>query len=391
MRRIENGLIMKRCPPSEPGNQSRQSNRERNVDWVRPGRRGGFVLRPGALVLAVLILGLAAPAAESDLASRSGEYLSAEAKAGRFSGSALIARDGKVLFSQGYGFANAEHEVPNTPQTKFRLGSVTKQFTSMAIMMLQERGKLSVQDSVTNYVPDCPDAWRDITLHHLLTHTAGIPNLTTFPDYRETMTLPSPVASTVARFKNRPLEFKPGERFKYSNSGYILLGYIIELVSGGSYEEFLRRSIFEPLKMADSGYDHNELVLKHRASGYAREGGALRNAPYQDMSIPHGAGALYSTTEDLLRWDQALYTEQLVSRKTIEVLFTPEKNRYACGWTVGEQFGRREVSHGGQINGFSSFIARYPEDKVCIVLLCNFERTMLRKTSLDLAAMVFAN
>ena len=327
--------------------------------------------------------------AHTDLAPRADEYLSAETRAGRFSGAALIARDGKVLFSRGYGFANAEHEVPNTPQTKFRLGSVTKQFTAMAIMILQERGKLSTQDPVAKYVPDCPDAWRDITLHHVLTYTAGIPNLTTFPDYRQTMMLPSSIASTVARFKNRPLEFKPGERFQYSNSGYILLGYIIELVSGGSYEDFLRRNIFEPLKMADSGYDHYEPVLKHRAAGYARPVGKSINAPYQDMSIPHGAGALYSTTEDLLRWDQALYTGQLVSQKSIETIFTPNKNNYAYGWMVSEQFGRKEISHGGQINGFSSFIARYPADKVCVIVLSNFGQTKPRQISLDLAAMLF--
>jgi CubicO group peptidase (beta-lactamase class C family) len=352
-------------------------------------RPGKFTIALPAAALVLLLAGLAASAARLDLASRANEYLSAETLAGRFSGAALIARDGKALFSRGYGFANAEHEVPNTPQTKFRLGSLTKQFTAMAIMILQERGKLSVQDPVAKYVPDCPDAWRDITLHHVLTHTAGIPNLTTFPDYRQTMMLPSPVTRTVARFKNRPLQFKPGERFQYSNSGYILLGYIIELVSGGSYEDFLRQNIFEPLKMADSGYDHYESVLKHRASGYARADGRMINAPYQDMSIPHGAGALYSTTQDLLRWDQALYTGQLVSQKTIETVFNPNKNNYAYGWMVGKQFGRTEVSHGGQINGFSSFIARYPADKVCVIVLSNFEQTRLRKISLELAAMVF--
>jgi CubicO group peptidase (beta-lactamase class C family) len=368
------------CPPPGPSSGTNGTRPIRQVPLQGPCR-----------CLAAFALFLAIPwtISAQDLATRADEYLIEQTRTAGFSGAVLIAREGKVLFSKGYGLANVEHDVTNTPQTKFRLGSVTKQFTALAIMILQERGKLNVQDHVSKFVPDSPEAWRDITLHHLLTHTAGIPNLTTFPDHRTTMMLPSPTASTVARFKDKALEFKPGERFNYSNSGYVLLGYVIERISGESYEAFLLKNIFEPLQMTDSGYDHNEMVLTHRAAGYVRPRGTLLNAPYQDMSVPHGAGALYSTVEDLLKWDQGLYSEKLVSKMSLDAMFTPFKGNYAYGWIAGQTSGRRCLEHAGSINGFTSFIARFPEDRTCVVVLSNHQWIMPRPICLNLAALAF--
>jgi len=189
-----------------------------------------FRTSPGLASLALLsVMLFAFPSAALDqtLQNKVDEYISACVKLGIFSGSVLIAKDGNILVSKGYGMANHEHGVPNTSQTKFRLGSMTKQFTAAAIMQLQERGKLKVEDSLDTYIPDYPNG-DQITLHHLLTHASGIPDLTDFPEHQQTIMIPSPVEKTILRFKNKPLEFTPGEQFKYSNSGYLLLGTIIE-------------------------------------------------------------------------------------------------------------------------------------------------------------------
>ncbi|HVF91592.1 MAG TPA: serine hydrolase [Blastocatellia bacterium] len=336
----------------------------------RPGR-------PGLLALLVLLLAAAGaaqvPAPVDKQVAAADEYLSRLVRDKQFAGAALVARDGKVIMSKGYGMADLENGVPNGPRTKFRLGSITKQFTATAIMMLQERGKLSTQDPLCKYVEDCPEAWRGVTIRHLLTHTSGIPSYTNFPDFVKTMALPAKLEELIGRFKNRPLEFQPGEKFSYNNSGYILLGLVIEKVSGQEYESFLRQNIFEPLKMASTGYDHTSEVLKDRASGYLLSGDRIDNAPYLDMSLPYAAGALYSTVEDLYLWDQALYSEKLLSKKSFAEMFTPFKNNYAYGWGVNDQYGLRRISHGGGINGFSTFIARYPEEKATIIVLSNYQ------------------
>lgn len=348
---------------------------------VRTARRG--------IPIAAWLLLAATAARPDELATKLDQYMSALTKAGRFSGSVLVARDGRVLLAKGYGLANAEWDIPNTPTTKFRLGSVTKQFTAMAIVQLEEKGKLKVEDPVCKYVADCPPAWRKIAIHHLLTHTSGIPNFTSFPDHVATMNQPSPVSKTVERFKGKPLEFEPGEKFKYSNSGYVLLGYILEKAAEQEYGEYLEQNVFGPLKMRNSGYDSASAILKQRAAGYTRRAGKLANAPYIDMTIPHAAGALYSTVEDLFLWDQALYTEKLVSKKSLDRIFTPFKNDYAYGWFVTRRNNRKYIGHGGGINGFSTMIDRYPDDKVAVIVLSNVEGSAVSPASRDMAAIVF--
>ncbi|HEX8091104.1 MAG TPA: serine hydrolase domain-containing protein [Blastocatellia bacterium] len=348
-----------------------------------------------SLVALCLVLAASGAAQARDsnqgLSAKIDEYINGLVKANQFSGAILVARDGGVLVSRGYGFANLEDETPNTPQTKFRLGSITKQFTATAIMMLEERGKLSAQDSICKYVTDCPQAWQAVTIRHLLSHTSGVPNFTSFPEYSKTMTQPTTVDSLIARFKNKPLDFQPGERWSYSNSGYVLLGHIIEKLSGKSYEAFLQENIFDPLKMTNTGYDSPARIIKRRAAGYMPRGNVLINAPYLDMTIPHAAGALYSTVEDLYLWDQALYTEKLISKKSFDAMFTPVKNDYGYGWGINKQYGLTRISHGGGINGFATYISRYPEAKAVVIVLSNFAHANPQAIATELAKMALAD
>ncbi|MEP7272515.1 MAG: serine hydrolase [Acidobacteriota bacterium] len=351
-------------------------------------RIGTAVLTQLVLVSVALAILLTSVSAQ-DVAAKLDAYATAAAQQKLFTGSVLIAQKGTVLLSKGYGMANIELDVANTPQTKFRLGSITKQFTAASILLLQEQGKLSVQDPVCKFVTECPPAWQALTIHHLLSHTGGVPNFTSFPDYTKTMMMPSPAEVTLGRFKDKPLTFTPGEKWNYSNSGYVLLGVIIEKVSGLNYGEFVRTRIFEPLKMSNSGYDRFDLITKNRASGYANDRGIWVNAPYLDMTIPHAAGSLYSTVEDLYLWDQSLYTERLLNAKSLAHMFTMVLNDYGYGWGVGTQFQRKHISHGGGINGFATFISRYPEEKVTVIVLSNFQQANAGKIARDLGAAVF--
>ena len=330
----------------------------------------------------------AAPTTEQ-ITAKIDEYMNAAVKVENFSGSILAARDGKPIVNKGYGMANIELNVPNTPDTVFRLGSVTKQFTTAAIMLLAERGKLNVNDPACKYLTDCPAAWQPMTIKNLMTHTAGVPNYTSFPDFAKTAVLPMTNDQMIALFRDKPLDFAIGEKYAYSNSGYFLLGAIIERASGKSYADFLRENIFAPLGMKNTGYDVSARIIKNRATGYAKQGGEFVNAAYMDMTIPGAAGALYSTTGDLLLWDQALYTEKLVSRKTLDEMFTPVKSGYGYGWGIGKQFDRQKISHGGGIYGFATDIARFPSDKLTVIVLSNVQGAPAGRISNDLSAIVF--
>ena len=288
-----------------------------------------------------------------------------------FMGSVLVARDAKVILNKGYGSANLEWNVPNTPTTKFRLGSITKQFTAASILLLEERGKLKLEDPIKMYVTDAPPAWDRITIFNLLTHTSGIPNFTSLAEYKTLQLSDTPPAKTIATVRDRPLDFFPGEKMSYSNSGYILLGYVIEKITGGSYEQFVRDNIFTPLGMKDSGYDSNSAIIERRAAGYSPSPSGPINAGYVHMSIPHAAGALYSTTEDLLRWEQGLFGGKVVSAASLKKMTTPFKNNYALGVVVQTADGRTVVNHGGGIEGFNTFLAYYPDDKLTVVVLSN--------------------
>jgi CubicO group peptidase (beta-lactamase class C family) len=303
-----------------------------------------------------------------------------------FMGTVLVARGDEILLDKGYGFANLELDVPDTPPTKFRLGSVTKQFTAAAIMLLQERGKLNVNDLVKKYLPDAPAAWDKITVFNILTHTSGIPNYTNFPDYPALQAIPTTPQKLVARFIDKPLDFQPGERYSYSNSGYIVLGYLVEKLSGESYEKFLQENIFTPLGMNDSGYDSNTAIIPHRAEGYAPSPTGVVNADYTDMTVPFAAGALYSTTEDLLRWEKGFYGGKLLKPDSLMMMTTPFKNNYAFGLEVRTVNGHKVINHGGGIQGFNTMVSYYPDDKLAVIVLSNINGAAPQELSTKLAA-----
>lgn len=320
---------------------------------------------------------------------------------GQFNGSALVAENGKVIFKKGFGMANMEWEIPNTPETKFRIGSITKQFTAMLIMQLVEKGKLKLDGKITDYLPDYPKSTGDkVTLHHLLTDTSGIPGYTEFPNFfRDVSRDPYSPVAFVKTFADSALLFEPGAKFTYSNSGYFLLGAIIEKVTGKPYEQILAENILLPLGMKNTGYDHFNTIIKKRAAGYQKSAAGYANAPYLDMSIPYAAGALYSTVEDLYLWDQALYMNKLLSEQSQALLFKPYipafGNSYAYGWAVGKApIGRTQdsvmvIEHGGGINGFNTLISRLPNEKHLIVLFSNAGGAPLGAMSKSLRGILF--
>jgi CubicO group peptidase (beta-lactamase class C family) len=303
---------------------------------------------------------------------------------GKFNGSVLVTDRGKVVYKKGFGMANMEWDIPNKPNTKHRLGSITKQFTAMLILQLAAEDKLDLHAPISKYLPDYPKESGDkITTHHLLTHSSGIPNYTSFPGFfaKESRDPYTPT-EFIDKFNNKPLEFVPGEQFNYSNSGYFLLGVLIEKLTNKTYEEMLRKNIFTPLGMNDSGYDNHGEILKNRASGYEKNGNSFVNSDYLDMTIPYAAGSLYATVEDLYLWDQALYTNKLLPQKYMDLFFKPYLSafgtfQYAYGWGVGKDVignttdSLAVTSHGGGINGFNTNISRSITDKSLVVLLNN--------------------
>ena len=325
--------------------------------------------RPATLAL-TLVLATAVAASAQDVA-RMEHVIQSHVSAGTFMGTVLVARGNAVIVDKAYGMANVEWDVPNTTTTKFRLGSITKQFTAAAILLLEERGKLTLDDRVKTYLPDSPMAWDRINIFNLLTHTAGIPNFTASPDYNTIKLSARSADAAVAAFRERPLDFGPGEQMSYSNSGYLVLGAIIEKVSGQSYEKFLTDNVFTPAGMTDSGYDSNTSIIKRRASGYVRSPAGYANAGYLHMSIPHAAGALYSTTHDLLKWEQALFAGKIVSKASLDKMLVPFKNDYALGVTSALVNGRRVIAHGGGIDGFNTHLAYYPDSQTVVIVLSN--------------------
>lgn len=329
------------------------------------------------------------------------KLIGAYAEYGEFNGTVLVAEKGKVIYQKGFGLADMEWNVPNQPDTKFRLGSITKQFTSMLIMQLVEQGKLKLDVPISTYLPDYPKKNGEIiTIHHLLTHSSGIPNITSFPGFSKDISRNSYSPSQLVNlFADSALQFKPGERNSYSNSGYMLLGYIIEKITGKPYEQVLQENIFTPLNMKNTGYDHSGPLLKNRARGYEKNGWLYINANFIDMSVPYAAGALYSTVEDLYRWNQALYGNQLLRKENMDLLFFKHIRAgggyYGYGWDIYEMpIGNTAeridaIGHGGGIDGFNTQLTRIPSDKSFIVLLNNTGRAPLDEMTKAIAAILY--
>lgn len=331
---------------------------------------------PAALCLLLMPVSMSGQVTDAQRATKVDSLLQVYANKNMFTGSVLIAKDGKILLSKGYGMANYSDQVPNTPHTKFKLASVSKQFTALAIVMLQEKGKLSVADKLSKYIPDYPKG-DSITIHHLLTHTSGIPDFTSLPVFDSIMTRTLTLEQEINLFKYKSLDFKPGSKFSYSNSGYLLLSYIIERSSGKKFGAFMKENIFDPVGMKNTGLYDNREVLQHVAQGYTEEGENLVNAQYIDMSIPSGAGALYSTVEDMYLWDRALYTEKLVSKTSMEQISTPFLDNYGYGWSIADFAKHKWMFHTGGIQGFATVMNRFPDDDMCIVILKNVDSQKL--------------
>jgi CubicO group peptidase (beta-lactamase class C family) len=304
-------------------------------------------------------------------AARMDQIVQSYAADKKFMGTVLVAQGDQVVFNKAYGSANLEWDVPNTPTTKFRLGSITKQFTAASILLLEERGKLSVDDPLKKYMPDAPAAWDKVTIYHLLTHTSGVADFTRFPDYPKMEPFATTPAKLVALFRDKPMDFEPGEKWSYDNSGYVLLTYVIEKVTGEGYEKFVRENIFVPLGMTDSGYDSNSAIIPHRAAGYSPGRGGVENAGFIHMSVPQGAGALYSTTGDLLKWERGLFGGKVLKPASLEKMTTPFRSNYALGLMIETAGGHKRISHGGGIEGFNTQLTYYPDDKLTVVVLAN--------------------
>lgn len=298
---------------------------------------------------------------------------------GQFNGSILVAEKGKVVYAKGLGLANMEWSIPNQPDTKFRIGSITKQFTAALILQLVEEGKLKLDGKITDYLTDSrKDTGDRVTIHHLLNHTSGIPSYTSRPDFRTAiMRNPYKVADFVKQLASGDLEFEPGSKFTYNNSGYVLLGAIIEKVTGKSYETVLTERILKPLGMTNSGYDNTSPLLPKRASGYQKQPSGYVNAPYLDMSLPYAAGSIYSTVEDLYKWDQALHEGRILSAESRKLMFTPGRSNYGYGINItDESIGKSElktktIGHSGGIHGFNSLLTRAVDKGQTVIILDN--------------------
>jgi CubicO group peptidase (beta-lactamase class C family) len=339
-------------------------------------------VRP-ALAAGALLLSLnpparaAAPVSTSDLAAYADKALAAIYPADQPGATAIVTKDGKVVLRKAYGMANLELGVPNSPEMVFELGSVTKQFTAASILLLQERGKLRVEDEITKYLPDFPPHGQVITIEHLLTHTSGIPSYTGLPEWFAKIRQDLKPADVIALFKDKPLEFNPGERWAYDNSGFFLLGAIIEKVSGESYERFVEEEIFQKLGMTHSRYGHPDELIPRRASGYSKDEKGFHNADYISMTSPYAAGALMSTVDDLAIWDRALSGETLLRKASLDRMFTAAKLKsgsavhYGYGMGVFDFAGRHVQLHGGEIPGFTTAVARVPGERLFVAILSN--------------------
>jgi CubicO group peptidase (beta-lactamase class C family) len=330
----------------------------------------------------LLLLVAAQVAAAATKAERIDALLTKAHELRQFNGTALVADSSGVLFRKGYGYANFEWQIPNAPDVRFRLGSITKQFTSMVIMQLVAEGKIKLDGKITDYLPDYrKDTGDRVTIAQLLNHTSGIPSYTSQPGFfAEVSRDPFGVPEFVKKYASGDFEFEPGTKWSYNNSGYFLLGAIIEKVTGKKYADAVQERIFTPLGMTSSGYDLSGPLLPKRASGYQLAGGTYVNAPYLDMTIPYAAGSLYSTVDDLYLWDRALSTDKLLRDDLKKQLFTPGLQNYGFGWGIRKtqlDDGKTEVEtvgHTGGIHGFSTILLRVPEKKELVVLLDNTSR-----------------
>jgi CubicO group peptidase (beta-lactamase class C family) len=347
------------------------------LDWVGQNSRPKLAF----IALTVCLIGVYAAASsrqvaqgsasDLELSTRIRAYLAPFAESGNLSEVVLVARRGRVLLRASYGMANYELSLPNSPRTRFHLASVSKAFTAAAILQLQEQGRLNVSDHVSRFLPDFPRG-QEITLDNLLTHTSGIPDINDLPDYDTFSRNPHTLPGIIAKFANLPLEFEPGTKYSYSNSNYNLLALILEKVTRQAYPEILRQRIFQPAAMADSGHDGDAAKpIPLAAAGYVPAGvKGYDKAAYVDWSNKTGNGSLFSTVDDLFRFDRALRAGTLLKPSTSQIYFVEGiGNRY--GWYIGRRLGHRVMSAKGRSPGFAAELDSYPDDDLTVILLSN--------------------
>ncbi|MEE4155434.1 MAG: serine hydrolase [Erythrobacter sp.] len=337
-------------------------------------------LAPAALILtAAPALAQDEPAAATFDTGRMIEIVEEEAGPGNFMGAVLVAHGDEPVLERTWGSANLEWDIPHTPDTKFRIGSVTKQFTSVAALLLQQQGKLDLDAPIATYLEDTPEAWNAVSVRHLMRHTSGIPSFTQLEEFERAKYLPLSHDELIALFADKPLEFAPGTSFAYSNSGYALLSKIIENVSGQSLGEYWQAEIFDPLGMADTGVDVSAAILPKRASGYSRKGDGktVMNADYAYMGTPWGAGAMVSTTGDLLKWQRGLFGGRLLDADHLAEYLTPSAHgrlagdAYAHGVLIDTSEAGRFYWHDGGIEGFAAWLSHDPDRNVTVAVLAN--------------------
>ena len=344
------------------------------------------------LIVAFILFLSAACLGQEAYENKIDEYLRTQMQAQQIPGVALaVVKDGKIVLARGYGLANVELQVPVKPDTIFQSGSTGKQFTATAVMMLMEEGKLSLDDKITKYFQDAPESWSGITIRNLLTHTSGMGDYPSDFDLRRDYT----EDDLFKMVKAIPLGFQPGEKWSYSNLGYVTLGILIHKVSGKFYGDFLQERIFKPLDMSTARIISEADIVPNRAAGYRIANGQLKNQNWVSPSLNTTAdGALYFTVYDMAKWDAALYTEKLLKRSSLEQMWTKMKLNdgkpvgYGFGWGLAEVRGHRVIEHGGSWQGFKAQITRYVNDKLTIIVFANQARANPAKFAHDIAAII---
>ncbi|WP_298519912.1 serine hydrolase [uncultured Kordia sp.] len=346
-----------------------------------------------------LVLFMAIPSIDyaQNITTEIDQLMNDQYKADGFGATILVAKEGKVVFKKAYGKANMELDIDMIPENVFEIGSITKQFTAVGILMLLEEGKLSLDDEITKYIPDYPTQGTKITIHHLLTHTSGIKSYTSIPSLRDFARKDLSVTELIDAFKDEPMDFKPNEQFRYNNSGYVLLGYIIEKITGESYATFVQERIFDKLNMKSSYYGSKSQLIKNRAYGYQDRNEKYVNADYISMTIPYAAGSLMSTVDDLFTWNTAIRNHKLISKESTEKAFTNYKIdngnniNYGYGWFTNRIKDVPVIEHGGGIFGYTSQGIYVPSDNVYVILLTNCDCVSPTDIAYKIAAITIGN
>jgi CubicO group peptidase (beta-lactamase class C family) len=302
---------------------------------------------------------------------RLNEVANSFTKDNAFMGAVLVAKSSDIFLDKGYGKAVVEWNIPDSPEVKFRIGSMTKQFTAALVLLEQEDGKLSVDDSIRKYLPDSPATWDKITIADLLHHTSGIPDFIFDKRFFEWRMVSHTPAEVMELFKDKPLNFAPGTQWEYSNSNYTLLGMILEKVTGRRYVDLLQERILTPLGMKDSGLDNDDLILPERAEGYVPGPKGIVPVRSQSMSVGWAVGSMYSTTADLLKWERDLFGGRVLSASSLKQMTTPGKGDYGDGVFVNSRDGMEVVEHGGSIDGFNSYMMYVPARDIAVIVLSN--------------------